>query len=422
MSPSSQKANAKQNPGAGNPPRQAGTPYTAEDGEPAPVKTNSNISMMDYVNAPLKFAQQSGISIPALIPADMEDTDMTPAHKTRAPKPIQDSLPESYFSQRDELRAAIEKNEAIIKLLDPAQDRERIKEHELMITRDKSAISSLKPLPHRIESLQRVVDAQAQRVMRANQVINNWQLLRDAWQEKHDLHAHELQEMKRQLAEMQAQEVGSKLEQSGNVQHVSQLQSHVQQLTQLLQGIITTAQYSTMDTQAFTHLLCNANQTLVNIQQGHQQPPSMVASSPPQRSSFPQCPASLGRVQPQDVGSPPLHGAAMGGLSPPMGGVPTPLGTHTLTSVPTPARAAHVENSPSDARRVRSHSPRRGRRHSTASRSPDSPSVLESLTMSDAQEQEEMLRRAENAWSPINRADRPIPSTPAGAEVRGPIA
>ena len=244
-SPSLQKPNPNKNAGMGNPPRQGGNPYTGEDGDPMPTKSNTNISMMDYVNAPLKFAQQSGISIPALIPAVTEDADMAPVPKTRVPKATQDSLPETYFTQRDELRMAIEKNESIIKLLDPAQDRERIREYELMITRDKSAISSLKPLPHRIESLQRVVDAQAQRVMRANQVISNWQLLRDAWQEKHDQYALDLQEMKRQQAEMQAQEVGSKLERSGNEQQLSQLQSHVQQLSQLLQGIITTAMVST---------------------------------------------------------------------------------------------------------------------------------------------------------------------------------
>jgi len=417
-SPGSQKQNPDQNKAVGNPPRQGWHPYTEGDGDPTPPKSSTNISMMDYVNAPLKFAQQSGITIPAFIAAEKEDTDMTPVPKTRAPKISQDNLPETYFTQRDELRSAIEKSESIIKLLDPVHDKERIREYELMITRDKSAISSLKPLPHRIESLQRVVDAQAQRVMRANQVISNWQLLRDAWQEKHDHHARDLQEMKRQHAEIQAQEVGSKLEQSGSEQQLSQLQSHVQQLTQLLQGIITTAQYSSMDTQAFANLLGTANQTLVSIQHGHQQQQQpLLAASPVHTNSFPQCPASLGRVQSQDCAGSPLHGAAMGGMSSPLPGMPTPLAGKPLTTVPTPARASHTEDTHGDTRRIRSHSPRRGTR---VSRSPFSPTIMDSLTMSDAQEQEEMLRKAENAMmSPICKADLPVPSSPVVADMRG---
>jgi len=367
--------------------------------------------MMDHLNAPLMLAKQSGLSIPALIPAETEDMEMDMPPKTRAPKPHAEALPETYIAQRDQLRQAIDKHESIIKLLDPDHDRERIKEFQSMINRDKSAISSLKPLPHRIESLQKVVDAQAQRVMRASQIISNWQLLRDAWQTKHDHYANDLQAMKRQLAEMQAQEVGTKLEQSGSEQHLSQLQSHVQQLAQLLQGIITTTQAPAVDPVVFTSLIANANQALITMQQ----PPSM----PPQVSTptrFPHVPTSLGTV-PHDGGKPTPLGTTQAHADP--FGLSSPQPLLSQMQVPTPARAQLIPSTqpPDDsARRTRSHSPRRRTRASLGDGTPPSPSHLDALTLSDAQSQEDMLRAAENACSPMTRADMPVAFTPGRTE------
>jgi len=389
-----------------SPHRQAGTPYTGEGGDltPVPQKTGAT-SMMDHVNAPLMLAKQSGLSIPALIPADMEDTEMDPPPKTRAPKPIVEALPEAYIVQRDQLRVSIEKNESIIKLLDQDHDKERIREFQAMISRDKSAISSLKPLPHRIESLQKVVDAQAQRVMRASQIISNWQLLRDAWQEKHDHYSKDLQEMKRQFAEMQAQEIGTKLEQSGSEQQLSHLQSHVQQLAQLLQGIITTVQSPAVDPSTFTALIGNANQALLSL---HGQT-AAVPTYPASPVRFPQAPASLGMIAADGSKPTPTGNSPIGITGSPVENPHSPS-TH-LHTVPTPARAQFQESQDDQHRRTRSHSPRRRSR----AHSPPTPSRhehLEHATMSDAQAQEEMLRAAETACSPITRADMPVAFSP----------
>jgi len=368
--------------------------------------------MKDHMNAPLMFAKQSGMIIPDLISVEMEDTEM---NQSRPPKPNYENLPESYFQQRDALRASIVKHEEVIKLLDPGLDSEHIKECEAMINRDKLAITSLKPLPYRIESLQKVVDTQAQRVMRANHVINNWQLLRDAWQAKHEQYAQQLVDMKRQLAETQAHEVGSKLEPSGSEQHLSQLQSHVQQLAQLLQGVVTTAQNANGDPTAFTNLIGTANQALISLQTNQPQAHAAIQHpfGTPQRC--PTVPTSLGTVQ-ADAHH---HGSKPTPLA---SGSPAPIHMgetqHSLTGVPTPARASfNAETSQQAERRIRTHSPRR--RTSRVSRSPVSPSHLEEMTMSDAQAQEDLLLAAEahlSPMSPMNRADYPMAFTPA---VRG---
>jgi len=381
------------------------TQYTGEDGDQSPSvqKTGSN-SMMDHVNAPLMLAKQSGMSIPALIPAAVDDMEIDVPPKTRPPRPVVEPLPETYIVQRDQLRASIEKNESIIKLLDQDHDKERIREFQAMISRDKSAISSLKPLPHRIESLQKVVDAQAQRVMRASQIISNWQLLRDAWQDKHDHYSKDLQDMKRQYAEMQAQEIGTKLEQSGSEQQLWHLQSHVQQLSQLLQGIITTVQGPAVDPNIFTTMIGNANQALLAL---HGQPPPAAPASPVR---FPHGPASLGTIQ-ADVGKPtPTGNSPLPGLSSsPMQSPHSP--TSHLHTVPTPARAGVQVSQDDSHRRTRSHSPRRRSR----AQSPPTPARhehLEHATMTDAQSQEEMLRAAEQACSPMTRADMPTAFSP----------
>jgi len=405
--------------GMWQPPRQGGSPYTEGDGDhspptkPASPLTQPLTSMKHHVNAPMMIAKQSGLIIPDLIPVEMDDAEMD---LPRAPKPSYENLPESYYQQRECLRESIVKHESVIKLLDPDQDSSRIKEFEAMISRDKLAITSLKPLPYRIESLQRVVDTQAQRVMRANHVINNWQLLRDAWQTKHEQYAQQLVDMKRQLAETQANEVGSKLEPNGSEQHLSQLQSHVQQLAQLLQGIVTTAQNANGDPTAFTNLIGTANQALISMQTSQPQAHTgfHFPMGTPQRC--PMVPASLGTVQ-ADVHSD--HGCK----PTPTGNSPLPAhvgaSPHPTTGVPTPARATfNAETVHQSERRTLTRSPRR--QTTRVSRSPVSPSRLERMTMTDAQAQEDLLLANAEAnlapLSPMSPTDFPVAFTPA---VRG---
>ena len=139
-----------------------------------------------------------------------EDIYMAP----QAPDPVtnQAETSDQQTEQRKQLRASIEKNEAIIRLLDPDLDRGKIRECELRIQSNNQSISLLKPLPQRIGSLQKVVDSQGQRITRANQVIHNWRLLRDAWQQKQEGLNADLQELKRLHAEQQAMLIGSTLQ------------------------------------------------------------------------------------------------------------------------------------------------------------------------------------------------------------------
>jgi len=399
--------------GVWQPPRQGGPPYTEGDGDLTPPAKSASpptqsISMKQHANAPMMIAKQSGLNIPDLIPVEMDDPEMD---HPRAPKPSYENLPESYYQQRECLRESILKHESIIKLLDPDLESARIKEFEAMISRDKLAITSLKPLPYRIESLQRVVDKQAQSVMRANHIINNWQLLRDAWQTRHEQYAQQLVDMKRQLAETQANEVGSKLEPNGSELHLSQLQSHVQQLAQLLQGIVTTAQNANGDPTAFTNLIGTANQALISMQTGQPQTHTGFQFGTPQR--FPTAPASLGTVQADGCND---HGAK----PTPTGNSPAPThagaSPHTRTGVPTPARASYnAEAALQSERRIRTHSPRR--QAPRASRSPMSPTRLDHMTMTDAQTQEDLLLANAEAnlapLSPMSPTDRPLAFTPA---------
>ena len=399
--------------GVWQPPQPGGTPYTEGDGDHTPPAKSASmptqsISMKQHANAPMMIAKQSGLIIPDLIPVEMDDMEI---EQPQAPKLNYENLPESYYQQRDALREQIGKHEAIIKLLDPDLESSRIKEFEAMICRDKLAITSLKPLPYRIESLQRVVDKQAQSVMRATHIISNWQLLRDAWQTRHEQYAQQLVEMKRQLAETQANEVGSKLEPNGSELRLSQLQSHVQQLTQLLQGIVTTAQDLNGDPTTFTNLIGTANQALISMQTSPPQTRTGFQFGTPAR--HPTVPASLGTVQADgcnDLGAKPT----------PTGNSPSPMPTRTVTGVPTPTRASYnAESAHQSERRTRTHSPRR--QATRASRSPMSPTRLEHMTMTDAQTQEDLLLANAEAYlaplSPMSPTDRPLAFTPAARVV-----
>ena len=209
--------------------------------------------------------------------------------------------------------------------------------------------------------------------MRANQVVSSWQLLQDAWQQKRDQHAAELQDMKRQLVEIQAREIWPKLEPSGKEQQSSQLQSHVHQLAQLSHGIVSTAQGAAVDPAAFAAQLRNATQALPTTHPAitMASPPTTINRSP---APAPTVPSSSGTIPADPKKQPGWQGAA-------------PLGGHpdiSLSGAPAPAKAlqAREENAgESGSRRIRPHSPRR---RSRVSHSPPSPGYLDQLTMSDA--------------------------------------
>jgi len=346
---------------------------------------------------------------------EMNQTDASmwqPTTSNVKPQNKNQFLPSDYQEKRETHRSNIEKYEAIIKLLDPVLDQPRILEYQQLINRDKQSITLLKPLPQRIESLQRVVDSQQQRVHRANQVIENWQLLRDAWAAKASSMSEELALLKLEQSKQLAEETQatSPSGPSGNEQQLLLLQSQSQQLWQALQGILSAAGGNGNPADFSQHLV-NASNLMTTLAQNVPPPDT---SSPMNIYPSPTCsPATMAfqaaTATPTKTGAPSPPGSL--GIVP-ADGDPPPV---SLTSVPTPARAPQ-------ARRPRSHSPRRPPR---ASRSPNSPSVVEHMTMEDAQMQEDMLAAAENMTpSPLRRADLPVPATPMipGINLVSPLA
>ena len=384
-------------------PSQADTPGATD----SPPSQSRNPTLVDFMNAPMMLAKQTGMNIPDFL---KEDTPMEPSPQPlmQASKPA--NLPDQYTIHRDALRANIEKHENIIKLLDPVLDRDQITQCEAHIKQSKQSISSLKPLPQRIEGLQKVVDSQAQRIMRATTVISNWKLLRDAWQQKHDCLSDELQDLKRQHAEIQAQEIGAKLAAEPAEQPSSLLLSQSQQLWDVLQGILNAATSAAADPAPLTMQLTNAHSLMNQITACH--------AAKIGKTGAPPAPASLGSV-PGDATTSAAHGW--------QGTTPTPSQPLRMTMVPTPARALPpqspqmVTGSPGGGpRRARSHSPREIRQSTKVSRDPRSPNIYDSMTMDDAFEQENMLRSAEMAaggatLSPCQTTI--MPPAPAGQEM-----
>jgi len=371
-------------PSAGKPRQQAGTPYTKMSSSPetsphaqsSPPATKTS-SLLDYMNAPLMLAKQTGISIPSLSP---EDVYMEP--QTSAPVITQTEASDQQTEQRKLFRASIGKHEAIIRILDPDLDQGKIRECELQIQKDKQSISLLKPLPQRIESLQKVVDSQGQRIARANQVIRNWELLKDAWQQKHEGLHLELQELKREHAEQQAIQIGSTLQDpDGKEQQLSQLRLQSQQLLQLLQGIVAAATSPNIDQVNLCQELTRATQVMRSIDPSTVPVQTIPASPSPPPTTFPTAPASLGYVSPE----PQANKAGFQG--------PTPMGlTPSQATVPTPARAME----PARLRSPQGSPPPQARRMDR-SRSPLNSDAFEQMTMDDAQRQDDQLEAAERA-------------------------
>ena len=369
--PTSQPSPASQRQQAGTPPAK-GNSLEGPSPSPSPPVQKTQ-SLLDYANAPLMLAKQTGISIPSLM---QEDHYMAPSEEVVTADKTEVSDPT--MEQRKMFRASIEKHEAIIKLLDPDLDQGKIQECERQIQRDKQSISSLKPLPQRIESLQKVVDSQWQRIARANQVISNWELLRDAWQQKHDGLNAELLTLKKQQAEQQAALIGSTLDSGGKELQLSQLQLQSQQLLQLLQGILAAATTPSIDQALLCQELTKASQ-MMNAIDPSLAPVQTIQASPPK--TFPAAPPSLGSIGTFSPEPPGGTGIYQG---------PTPLGPPiSQASVPTPARAP-IHRSPAS-------SPPPHARRKDRSRSPLASDAFEQMTMDDAQRQDDQLLAAESA-------------------------
>ena len=140
--------------------------------------------MKDFMEAPLKLAQQTGVEMPQQ-PTEMDTQD----DAATAPGPKADPAPskvEDHDEKRAQLSAAIIRYEKLIGLLDPNEEPELIAAYKTKIENTKQLVTGLKPLQQRIEQLQNILDGQETRIKRANTVISNWETLRDGWQQKYD--------------------------------------------------------------------------------------------------------------------------------------------------------------------------------------------------------------------------------------------
>ena len=168
---------------------------------------------------------------------------------------------------------------------------------------------------------------------------------------------------------------------------------------------------------SFTQQLMQVSTTMGNI--------SMAATSPTAARSFPPVPVSLGNLADPgvDLTTASSPGASMATFNAAMdraGNTPLPKSpaeipsTTSLTTVPTPSRAPpqRRENTPDQPARRSASSRSPHRTSSRVNREPRSPGFLESLTMEDAQSQEELLLATEAALlagSPIRGMDLAIP-------------
>jgi len=381
--------------------------------------TGKNMTLAYHVNVPYKLAQQAGFDIPQMTRAEAATDMPMEVEEAETPKPKPPpQLSQEYKDQRKQLRTNIEKNENILKFLEPGTDSTLITHCEQQIKQDKSSISSLKPLPMRIDTLQKVVDGQHQRILRATQAINNWQLLKDAWQEKHDEMNADLMLLKKQLEE-QPEEVpppDSGLDNATNTQlqlqlqlqaqHASQLQSQLTNSLQTIAKIVTAAVAGQGETDLFAAITQAAQQF-------------QIGGAPAPRPSLGTVPPDVATTDPFSTMSPgnTTPGAPQIGIDdspPPLLKSPQETAS-SATLVPTPARArtnvsATSEGNrdgtpPAHRRRDRSHS---ARRTGLPCREPRAPPP-DGMTSDEIQSQEDLLASLEASSpapiSPLRGAD-----------------